>query len=554
MDTEPLRHSAAAGPKACATCRLAHVSCDREQPCARCVRVGKAESCQPSPTRKRGRPRKTPAPDNQELQQDPGNSAATAASKRLCVRPKTTDPVVDLPGDGQPPHAAPAPAAGPHCSSSPSLSSSSSSSLSPPAAEEGWASSWSYPSSSSPSQPAGFAPRALPAPAAGQGKQEQDWQGLRSLLMLVREMRCENEHLHDTIAQLRATQKKTERRLARMEQDNEIKSRQLKQTHIELEQTRVELHQLRMELNKKIDDHVMAAHPCPPPRSDSQAAVAEPTMPGADVERFIAQTLPFLRAFDWSSLIIRDLRRPFLVMRMEEAETLDDMDTPIIAYASPSMCNLLGYDTREMYGFPISSFGVADPESIQTYVRTRLMRSPTPVGEPFFVSCTFITKEGRGVLALSEHQLLCSQRRLVDWHIMQVERVLATDLGLVVPLIKPTYSVGHDDPRKRVCSIVHEPSIRAYLLARLPHSLLFGRRGELTTTAPQPHPHYSFGNHHHHRSGTAEQQRPPTPSGLDVTTHELRAEGNNYNNDDELEELGWKRRALTTVRSVDELR
>jgi hypothetical protein len=30
---------------------------------------------------------------------------------------------------------------------------------------------------------------------------------------------------------------------------------------------------------------------------------------------------------------------------MEEAETLDDMDTPIIAYASPSMCNLLGYDT-----------------------------------------------------------------------------------------------------------------------------------------------------------------------------------------------------------------
>jgi hypothetical protein len=226
------------------------------------------------------------------------------------VRPKTTDPVVDQPGDGQPPS-----------------SSSSSSSLSPPAAEEGWASSWSSPSSSPPSQPSGFAPRALPAPAAGQqGQQEQDSQGLRSLLMLVvdqvREMRCENEHLHDTIAQLRATQKKTERRLARMEQDNEIKSRQLKQTHIELEQTRVELNQLRMELNKKIDDHVMAAHPCPP-RCDSrsqpaqpgvcagllaEAAVAEPTMPGVDVERFIAQTLPFLRAFDWSSLIIRDLR------------------------------------------------------------------------------------------------------------------------------------------------------------------------------------------------------------------------------------------------------
>jgi hypothetical protein len=61
-----------------------------------------------------------------------------------------------------------------------------------------------------------------------------------------------------------------------------------------------------------------------------------------------------------------------------------------------------------------------------------------------------------------------------------VERVLATDLSLET-LIKPTYSIGHDSRRKRVCSIVHEPSIRANLLARLPHSLLFGRRGELTT-------------------------------------------------------------------------
>jgi hypothetical protein len=31
-------------------------------------------------------------------------------------------------------------------------------------------------------------------------------------------------------------------------------------------------------------------------------------------------------------------------LRVDEAETLDDMDTPIIAYASPSMCSLLGYD------------------------------------------------------------------------------------------------------------------------------------------------------------------------------------------------------------------
>jgi hypothetical protein len=38
------------------------------------------------------------------------------------------------------------------------------------------------------------------------------------------------------------------------------------------------------------------------------------------------------------------IRRPFFVLQMAEAETLDDIDAPIIAYASPSMCNLLGYD------------------------------------------------------------------------------------------------------------------------------------------------------------------------------------------------------------------
>ncbi len=38
-------------------------------------------------------------------------------------------------------------------------------------------------------------------------------------------------------------------------------------------------------------------------------------------------------------------RMRFVVMRIEEAETLDDMETPTIVYASPSMCSLLGYDT-----------------------------------------------------------------------------------------------------------------------------------------------------------------------------------------------------------------
>jgi hypothetical protein len=117
---------------------------------------------------------------------------------------------------------------------------------------------------------------------------------------------------------------------------------------------------------------------------------------------------------------------------------------------------------------------------------------------------------------------------------MQVERLLATDL--VAP-IKPAHnSVVNDEWRKRAYSSVHEPSNRAYLLARLPHWLLFGRRGELTTTALRPHPHHSFVYHH---SGTAvEQQRaPPPPSGLDVTTHERGAEGNDNDDDDELEDF-----------------
>ena len=36
-------------------------------------------------------------------------------------------------------------------------------------------------------------------------------------------------------------------------------------------------------------------------------------------------------------------RRPFVVMRVNEVETLDDL-VPIIVYASPSLCELLGYD------------------------------------------------------------------------------------------------------------------------------------------------------------------------------------------------------------------
>jgi hypothetical protein len=158
----------------------------------------------------------------------------------------------------------------------------------------------------------------------------------------VREMRRENERLHDTIAELRATQKKTERRLARVEQDQQqtrteterrlarveqdhqtIKSRQLAQTGIELNQKSDITHRLDHTYTSPAcppspsSSLVVAARPAIPPQLDSHSsscvgvplvAAAAPTTSLAEVERFIAQTLPFLRAFDQSSLIIRDLR------------------------------------------------------------------------------------------------------------------------------------------------------------------------------------------------------------------------------------------------------
>jgi hypothetical protein len=145
-------------------------------------------------------------------------------------------------------------------------------------------------------------------------------EGLRSLLGLVvdqvREMRRENERLHDTIAQLRATQDEmrleadqrlrntvaelraeTARRLARVEADHHHHHHQTTINSRQLALMRIELGQQKKK-KKKIDDHLAANTETP--------EVGPPTMP--DVAQFIAQTLPFLRSSDYSSLILRDLR------------------------------------------------------------------------------------------------------------------------------------------------------------------------------------------------------------------------------------------------------
>ncbi len=58
------------------------------------------------------------------------------------------------------------------------------------------------------------------------------------------------------------------------------------------------------------------------------------------------------------------IRQPFFVAHMKEAETLDDLDTPVIVYMSPSMCELLGYDMVRAAVLPHRTKWTADPAAI----------------------------------------------------------------------------------------------------------------------------------------------------------------------------------------------
>ena len=42
--------------KACVSCKQSHVACDVQRPCARCVRLNKADTCVDAERKKRGRP------------------------------------------------------------------------------------------------------------------------------------------------------------------------------------------------------------------------------------------------------------------------------------------------------------------------------------------------------------------------------------------------------------------------------------------------------------------------------------------------------------------
>jgi hypothetical protein len=62
---------------------------------------------------------------------------------------------------------------------------------------------------------------------------------------------------------------------------------------------------------------------------------------------------------------------------------------------------------HELDGLLISVVGPPGPETLTTFVRLMLMRSPTPVAHPFFVTASvFVTKQGRGVRTTNRHQFL----------------------------------------------------------------------------------------------------------------------------------------------------
>jgi hypothetical protein len=153
-------------------------------------------------------------------------------------------------------------------------------------------------------------------------------------------------------------------------------------------------------------------------------------------------------------------------------------------------------------------------------VREMLMRPLTPVGQPHFFKCWLVSKQGHSMRVATQHQTVYNQRRWVqlrpsthqiivvihkrhkrhkrrtndahttqaEWHIMQLDRFLET--GPQAFAHKGLYNPARRMP---LSEVLREPTIRAHLLSRLPHSLLFGRVGgggssELTLQRPSPPP------------------------------------------------------------------
>jgi hypothetical protein len=239
---------------------------------------------------------------------------------------------------------------------------------------------------------------------------------LRSMLMVmadhVRKVHEENERLHESIVHMRDWQKKTTHKLSALEVESHVKIRSLEQAHAEITQ-RWQHATSRLELNSAISSSAFSSqlHPSHYGLSTSASSSRLPLAPVAtasryrsEVEEVIERSLPFLRRFLSPSLIIKDHRysssssgslaavqhlsdrayirsvltetcvlldpnrKPWILLRMSQPQTLDEIETPIIVYVSPAMCELVAYEA-------VRSFLLLKPRacvSTTHYTRTRM--------------------------------------------------------------------------------------------------------------------------------------------------------------------------------------
>ncbi|KAI8373681.1 hypothetical protein BD560DRAFT_394024 [Blakeslea trispora] len=66
--------------KACVSCKQSHVACDVQRPCARCVRLNKADTCVDAERKKRGRPCGSSKKKKESIQMAAAAAAAAAAA------------------------------------------------------------------------------------------------------------------------------------------------------------------------------------------------------------------------------------------------------------------------------------------------------------------------------------------------------------------------------------------------------------------------------------------------------------------------------------------
>jgi hypothetical protein len=177
----------------------------------------------------------------------------------------------------------------------------------------------------------------------------------------MRKIRQENKQLHKTIIDLHTWQKNADGRLASIEGGS---------NHLQLSGSTSTC------TSTSVSSTPFASSSTAPMTSASRMPFAPAARHGSELEEFIEQSLPFLRHYDISSFIIKDHRyslgvalslsccgcgcalgsltvepyaplhrRPWMLLRIQGAETINELEVPIIFHASPALCHILGYET-----------------------------------------------------------------------------------------------------------------------------------------------------------------------------------------------------------------